>query len=636
MSKNITYRPDIDGLRAVAVVLVILFHANLSLFSGGYVGVDVFFVISGFLITGSISKEISEGTFSFKTFYLRRIRRIIPVLVFVMLVVTIPASIIFFADDLEKFSRTVMHTMLSTNNFYLYTNGKNYFVENTELIPLLHTWSLSVEEQFYIIWPFLLLGLYKYFTTSKRFLVIIIFVVVTLLISVYLTKTNTSFAYFLLPARVFELAIGGGLALLWHKIPVFSILKNSILSVVGVLLIIVPSILLTKESLFPGVNALWPCLGAALLIISGKFDAEKGVINQILSINLIKFIGLLSYSLYLWHWPIFVFIKYLGYELTLVMSSLAIGFTFLLSYFSWKYVEQPFRYKFKYDFKKTLKVVLLPCLLISGLIYGIIDAKNGFPGRYPELAEFDKKANFPNKLRKACFGSYKIGNISECNLGVTKDKLDGVLIGDSFGNHSAAFIDVLAKDAGLYFHDTTASGFPLLHDVDNTTGIAERDPAYGLQRLDFVKKYRSVVIASNWERHYDPNSKNYQFVIATLKELIKTGIKIFIIDPLHSTSEMNLHKMKLFKTNSTKNLRKEDVLIPKYKRPDSYIIYEIQRKFPSVKIINFNDVMCEETFCNYEINGTILYRNGNHLNHSGAVLLGKKYIKKLGNPLKEL
>jgi len=270
MSKIISYRPDIDGLRAIAVLLVILFHANFKSISGGYIGVDVFFVISGFLITSSINKEMLNQSFSFKSFYLRRIRRIIPVLVFVIVVVTIPASYFLFADDLEKYSRTVIHTMLSTNNFHLWIKGKNYFVENTELIPLLHTWSLSVEEQFYIIWPILLLLLHRFLSYKKRLIVVSIFILGGVFWSIYLTNTNMSMAYFLLPARFFELSMGAGLAMFWLKIPKLNGNVNHILSVLGIILIITPAVLLSKESAFPGLNAFWPCLGTTLLILTGK------------------------------------------------------------------------------------------------------------------------------------------------------------------------------------------------------------------------------------------------------------------------------------------------------------------------------------------------------------------------------
>ena len=634
MSKLLSYRPDIDGLRAISVIFVILFHADLLWIQGGFIGVDVFFVISGYLITRSIDKEMLGNVFSFKAFYLRRIRRIIPVLVFVMLVITIPACLFLFANDLETFGRTALHTILSTNNFYLWIKGSNYFVGNTELMPLLHTWSLSVEEQFYFIWPPILLLLHRYLNLKNRLYFIILFIVIGLGLSVFLASFYPKVAYFLLPARLFELSLGAGLALFWDKIPELSRNKNNGISVVGLLLILLPVFLLNGLSTFPGFNAFYPCLGAVLLILSGKNTHTKGIVNRLLTIKPLVFIGLLSYSMYLWHWPIFSFIKYVGLELTSDKLIVALTSTVLLSYFSWKFIEKPFRYRFKYNFSKTLLVILLPCLLIIGALYGVLDGKDGFPGRHPTLIEFDKKNNYPSKLRRNCYDVFKVGNCDQCGLGVKKDTLDGVLIGDSFANHSAAFIDVLAKDSGLYFHDSAAGGYPLLYDVDDQTGAPTRDTAYGEKRLAYAKKFKTIIVATNWERFLDKQSKNYKLVMATIKELLDLDKNVIIIDPLRTVSQMNLHKMKLLKTNNGSSINKQDLLIPFYKRADDYIVYEIHRKYPQVTIINLNDVMCYDTSCNYEIDNSIVYRNGNHLNTSGATLLAKKYILEKGNPLK--
>ena len=422
----------------------------------------------------------------------------------------------------------------------------------------------------------------------------------------------------------------------WDKIPELSRNKNNGISVVGLLLILLPVFLLNGLSTFPGFNAFYPCLGAVLLILSGKNTHTKGIVNRLLTIKPLVFIGLLSYSMYLWHWPIFSFIKYVGLELTSDKLIVALISTVLLSYFSWKFIEKPFRYRFKYNFSKTLLVILLPCLLIIGALYGVLDGKDGFPERHPTLIEFDKKNNYPSKLRRNCYDVFKVGNCDQCGLGVKKDTLDGVLIGDSFANHSAAFIDVLAKDSSLYFHDSAAGGYPLLYDVDDQTGAPTRDTAYGEKRLAYAKKFKTIIVATNWERFLDKQSKNYKLVMATIKELLDLDKNVIIIDPLRTVSQMNLHKMKLLKTNNGSSINKQDLLIPFYKRADAYIVYEIHRKYPQVTIINLNDIMCYDTSCNYEIDNSIVYRNGNHLNTSGATLLARKYILEKGNPLKFL
>lgn len=634
MSFKKTYRPDIDGLRAIAIILVIIFHSGFSLFPGGFIGVDVFFVISGFLITSIIEKEIKENSFSFKNFYLRRIRRIIPVLVFIMIIITILAYFILFANNLEAYSRTLLYTFLCTNNFHLYFNSGDYFAESSDLIPFLHTWSLSVEEQFYFFLPPFLILLHKKFNSNKRFLIIALLCIIGLLFSIYQTYTNPKMAYFLLPARLFELLIGSCLAIHWEKLPNLNQLKNNILSIIGILLIFIPAFTLKNSSLFPGLNALWPCLGTAILLFTGKTEEHKGIINKQIQNKLMVGIGLISYSLYLWHWPIFVLIKYLGINLDGLVRITAITTAFLLSYLSWKFIEQPFRTTLKFDFKKTILIIFVPSLLIIGLIYAVLDAKDGFPERHPELAEFNPKKNYPNKLRGQCFDKFKVGNCEDCFIGIKKDTLDGMLIGDSFANHTAAFLDVLAKDADLYIHDSAAGGYPLMNEInaDGTTAYSEK---YAIERLNYAKKFKNIFIAANWEGVSSPeNIKTYYATLKTLGELVKSGKKIIIFDPLRKMTDLNLHKAKLVKAKTAVYFSEKDFSITEYKRPNNYIIEEIKRKFPSIIIIDLNKLMCKNGKCDIELNNTIVYRNADHLNTSGAKLLGELYLKKYGNPLK--
>ena len=487
-NKENKYRPDIDGLRAVAVLLVIFFHAGFKTFSGGFIGVDVFFVISGFLITYTIYNELLNGTFTFQKFYLRRIRRILPVLFFMIILVLIASSYILFSDHFEAAARSALHSFISTNNIYLYTNNTNYFADNSEFNPFTHTWSLSIEEQFYFIWPIILLFLVKYSPIKYFKLITYAFFIGFFIISEYFSFTDKNFSYFMLPARFFELGIGAILALHWDNIKQVSIKISHLLSISGITMILLPSLVLTGESVFPGHNALIPCLGTVLLIISGK-STKKGIVNQILSAKLFVKIGLISYSLYLWHWPIFVFVKYFAIPFTGLNRVIILLSVAIISYFSWKYLELPFRYKFKFDFKNTLLKLLLPAILIVVGLYALIDIKDGFPERFPSLTEFIPKQNYPNKVRKKCFDTFQIGNCEDCFLGIKKDTLDGVLIGDSFGNHSAAFIDILAKNAGLYLHDTNAGGYPLF-TIHDKNGNALFDKIMLLIDLNLLKNIK--------------------------------------------------------------------------------------------------------------------------------------------------
>lgn len=627
------YRPDIDGLRAVAVLLVILFHSGFEAFSGGFIGVDVFFVISGYLITYTIYNELLNQTFTFKNFYLRRIRRIFPVLFFMIVITLGISSYVLFADNFETAGRSALHSFISTNNIFLYTNQTNYFTENSEFNPFTHTWSLSIEEQFYFIWPIILLLFVKFLNTKYLKPIIYLFFIGFFIVSEYYAYTDKNFSYFMLPARFFELGIGAILAIHWDNLKQISSKIAHLFSLLGIVMILVPAFLLNGNSIFPGHNALIPCLGTVLLIISGKSE-QKGIINQILSTKLFVKIGLISYSLYLWHWPFIIFTKYFSASFTGFNRITILALIFVISYLSWKYIELPFRYKVKFDFKNTMLKLFLPALIIVVGLYAVIDSKDGFPERFPNLTEFNPKENYPNKVRKRCFDTFQIGNCEDCFLGIKKDTLDGVLIGDSFGNHSAAFVDILAKNAGLYLHDSNAGGYPLF-TIHDKKGNALFDKQYAIDRFDFAKKHKTIVIAANWDESWSkPDNKTYHETIEKIGELIRLKKDVYIIDCLRFTSESNLHKAKLYKAGRNYFFNETDFSLPKYDRPNDYIVYELKKRFPSIKIIDLNAIMCQSKTCNIEIENQIVYRNFNHQNTSGMEIISKYYLSEFGNPFK--
>lgn len=633
MSNLLKYRSDIDGLRAIAVLLVLFFHAKFNFISGGFIGVDAFFVISGFLITSIIQKEVTNNTFSFKTFYIRRIKRILPALIALLILTCIPAYLFLFSDDLETFGRNVIHAFLSTSNFFLWQNTGGYFEPNTDLLPLLHTWSLAVEEQFYFIWPILFILFAK--ITKQKYLgpIFVILLGILLCLSVYLAETSPHSAYFLLPARAFELMMGAALAINYQHIPKMNKAFNHLLSVIGLALIIIPAITLTKASIFPGLNAFWPCLGACVLIATGKQNNSHGIVNRLISHKYFVFIGLISYSLYLWHWPIFSFIQYLGLELKGLVQFAGISLSFLFAYLSWKFVEQPTRQLKFPNLGSAMKKIVLPAFIILTTIYGVLDVKNGFPDRFENLAEFDKKQNFPSTVRKKCFDADLIGNIDDCWLGVKKDSLDGMLIGDSFANHSASLIDVFAKDANLFIHDSTSGGHPILTRFDKN-GKYDYPPEYANKRLEYALQFEHIIIGAKWEYYAEPENNNYEYLLDTLDRIVKENKKISIIISLPATTREHLHKMKLEKGGRFVFFEDTVNTVPMNHYPHEHIVNAIKQRFPSIKIIDLRDSMCNEIECSLVINNTIVYRNSDHFNTSGAAMVAKKYLEEFGNPLK--
>ena len=341
------YRPEIDGLRAIAVFGVIIYHANFDLFGynffqGGFIGVDIFFVISGYLITTLILKEILKNNrFSFINFYERRIRRILPALLFVTTIASIISYFILLPSSLIDFGKSILSIIFFSSNFYFNYTGNSYGQENSLLKPLLHTWSLSVEEQFYILFPIFLVISIKFI--RKKLFTILFY---TFLTSLFFTHFNFllnfsdrfSFNYYILPSRVFELLIGSLLSYielknLGQKNRKYYSILNQIFPTVGIILIVYPFIYFKLDSIYhPSFITLIPLTGAALII---WFSKKGELITEILSSKILTFFGLISYSLYLWHYPIFAFLRYIDvFNNSVYVKLLSILLTIALSILS--------------------------------------------------------------------------------------------------------------------------------------------------------------------------------------------------------------------------------------------------------------------------------------------------------------
>lgn len=355
-----SYLRHIDGLRAIAVLSVVLYHLGFSTFSGGFVGVDVFFVISGFLITRLIRNElVLTGAFSFSRFYVRRIRRLFPAFSVTLILSFIAASFLFSDKLLEQLGASSIYTLFSASNIYFWKHT-NYFTAESGLEPFLHTWSLSVEEQFYLVWPVFLVVLLKYQNFPKIILFISGFFLVSLLLSVYYIN-NKSIIFYLLPFRAFEFCVGA--ILVWivgYKIH-SNILKES-LAILGLLCVFYPVFAYTNETPFPSYNALMPCFGAAILIYSRDVKLAGLLLNNRIAVS----IGLISYSLYLVHWPIIIFYKYhQDIEVLNLLTSVSLMMVFLsVAYLMYRFVEQPFRTQYP----DLNKVFLKYCAAIALLI----------------------------------------------------------------------------------------------------------------------------------------------------------------------------------------------------------------------------------------------------------------------------
>ena len=367
---TIKYRPEIDGVRSIAVMSVVFYHAGVSGFSGGYVGVDIFFVISGYLITLIISREIENNNFSIADFYERRIRRIIPALYFVMACCVPFAWLLMTPYPIKQFGDSLASVTLFISNF-LFWYEDDYFAPVSAQKPLLHTWSLSVEEQFYFLFPLLLLGIWR-FGRRPTLIILTCTAILSLALSQWSTTHAQSANFYLAPTRAWELLVGAICAILANNKPASSSLT---LASVGLLAILVPIYVYNDNTPFPSLYALAPTLGTSLVIM---FARPSNFIGLLLGSRPFVAIGLISYSTYLWHQPILAFERlYSGETPSQIRMLFLVALCLCAGFMSWFFIEKPFRDRNKVASRTLLKVLFAGMLLSVGLS-GFLHINNGW------------------------------------------------------------------------------------------------------------------------------------------------------------------------------------------------------------------------------------------------------------------
>jgi len=435
------YRREIDGLRAIAVLPVILFHAGFEIFSGGFVGVDVFFVISGYLITTIILAELEKGNFSIVNFYERRARRILPALFLVMLTCIPFAWFLLIPSDMKDFSQSLVTVSVFASNI-LFWRESGYFDTAAELKPLLHTWSLAVEEQYYVLFPIFLMLFWK---LGKRWLLVTLALVfvASLAVAQWAAYDNPAAAFYLLPTRGWELLIGAFAAFYLSNAnrKEFSKAAGEVGGWLGVTLILYAVFVYSKATPFPGIHALVPTLGAVLIIL---FATQQTTVGKFVGNKAFVGIGLISYSAYLWHQPLFVFAKkYTFNQIAVELTTIIVLLSFVLALLSFKYVESPFRFKSKISRKSIFSLSLLGALFfISVGIAGHVS--NGFPGSQISISQAIDDWQYPGQLNKTDIDGYY-------KLHVNKP-IDVLFFGDSHAEQLAplsAEIEALGFNVGF-------------------------------------------------------------------------------------------------------------------------------------------------------------------------------------------
>ena len=493
------YRAEIDGLRAVAIIPVVLFHAGFSLFSGGYVGVDVFFVISGYLITSIIVTGLESNTFTIRNFYIRRARRILPSLILVSVACLVASCLILTPYDLNRFFASLFSVVFFISNIQFYRES-GYFDTDAEFKPLLHTWSLSIEEQFYVIFPVFLIFLWR-FGGKARVLVPVILALASIAITQWLANTNPSAAFYLLPARAWELLAGMLSACYLHgNLPKSSPFSN-VLGVVGLLLIGIAVFWFTEATPFPSLYTLLPTVGTVLVIV---FGSGGTLVSTLLSNRQLVGIGLISYSTYLWHQPILVFARYLTLGEIQAPALLAlVVVAFILGWLTWKYIEIPVRSRSTVSRWPTRKFLLYITTSLAFL------AVIGLFGRYGYSDKLftDQQLNTANSSAR--------GNFSLCDdfdswcINAPGNSNNVLLLGDSNAYHFESALSSVVASKGGQLADISYGGcLPLSpysrldEGPDFNNACAERNSLIREKIQTSPDLPRTVVVSAAWLLYY--------------------------------------------------------------------------------------------------------------------------------------
>ena len=519
---RLSYRPDIDGLRTIAVAIVVAFHAGVPGFSGGFVGVDVFFVISGFLITGLLVAELREtGSISLSRFYARRVRRLLPALALVLASTLLLGSVLLLAVDGEQqdLAKSTLAAALSGSNIFFWL-GSNYFSQQADLIPLLHTWSLSVEEQYYLVWPALLITLMLLARkrwgvfTRLLFATLLLVGIATFAAGVHMTATDPPGAFFLMPMRAWEFALGGALVLAAPVIARWPTLVRTMLFVIGIALIGVATMTLDNSVAYPGTAVLWPTLGTAALIAAGCGPGFAPVQGWLSSRGMVG-IGQLSYSWYLWHWPLLSLARAnaLG-ERTLTRDGTIALASLGLAWLTYHFIEHPIRTRQYAGFRATRTTLLSGAAMSAVVVCCALTL--GFVAQYSHAHPADRQLRVTADAihdqppaTAVCLQRQHahFGTLTHDRRCITRPSqpVDIVLWGDSHANHWFPLMRTASRELGMNVEEFTRAACPPLVGVmpffegkiDHECARFNRAAVAEIERLA-RSGLKGVVIAARW------------------------------------------------------------------------------------------------------------------------------------------
>lgn len=656
------YRRDIDGLRCLAILPVLFFHFGIGFFDGGYVGVDVFFVISGFLITSLIRQDILAGKFTYMGFYERRFRRILPALFAVLFVTAAVGWFVLTPGNMASFGAEVYNSTYFSTNF-LYFRKDGYFDGASNLRLLLHTWSLSVEEQFYLIVPFLVglaVGRKDRPDAWRPTWIFLALTALSLAVSVISVWKFPSAAYYLLPSRAWELLCGSLLAL-GHAPRVQSVVVRQAAGMAGLLLLAGSVVFYSSLTAFPGVAAIPPCLGAALLIWVGMEPGAPPVLaSRALSWGPCVAVGKISYSLYLWHWPVLVMFRH--YRLTDPDDGealLLIGLSVVLAVLSYRLIEQPFRVR---KGPRAQRAFLLGCVavMVALFVFGKESRSNGgFAERYtPEASRYASYSVSMDPRHHLCRNrtadQVKAGDL--CRYGEERPGApDFAVWGDSHAESMLPAFDALARERDVWGMQLSFGACPPLLGVTVESHMRGSLPCHELNAAaleQFEKSgVKTVIIIARWAMYAEPFPKlgtdarvnkelklsddktvktgwaENREVIArglerTVDALRRLGISVYVTEPIPETWFEVPHALAVA-TMTGRDRRELEIPEAAMEGRQAWIKSQLSglQQRGLITVLPTHPLLCGNGRCMVERNGESLYRDGTHVSIPGAMLL---------------
>ncbi len=631
----IKYRSDIDGLRALAVLSVILFHINSKWIPGGFLGVDIFFVISGYLITLILIKEVeSTNKINIVNFYKRRVKRIVPALLFVLIPTFIVGFLLFAPNDLLALSKSMVWSFFSAANIYFFSSiDTGYFAAGSSELPLLHLWSLGVEEQFYILWPFAVLFLLRYVNSiKKRILITSILFVGSLVWAQTIIFTDHSFAYYMLFTRAWELLAGAIAALFVYSTFRTKNFISELMAIIGLLAIILSLIFVSESDPVPGIAALPVIIGTALLILSGV--SSRTYVGRILSFRIFVAIGLVSYSAYLWHWPILAFLRYALIDIDLTVAFCVLLLTFSMATISYFLVETPLRKNNISTKNVFLWYFVIPAIAIVTVSIATIQTikyKSEFIFPWEKLDEVNSNILPSGSYRYNCNYSISHSRIyaeDRCVYPENSEKVNAFLIGDSNAAHYLGLIRVLAENYKFNLRNATRAACPLIFDGEFDWIAENKRKGCSQYRHTILKeamRYDTVIVGVSWNYYYSIEGFKERFE-KTIDQLSKNVKHIILLGKIPIFPSYNKEcEIRSIRLDNLDCFARFNNSFAEHK--SNKWLRQIANKYPNIKYFDIRSQLCKNDKCSPYLNGNPVYYNGGHLSMMGSEQIGKSMIE---------